>query len=144
MASAGLSSFGTFLKLGDGASTETFATIAEVKDIKGPGLSLDTEDVTSHSSTAGWVERIGTLLDGGEVSFDMNWLPADDTQSYTAGILLDMKNRTKRNFQLVVPAATTLTWAFTALVTKFEPDLKVKGVQSVSATLQITGQPTLA
>lgn len=144
MATAAKSSFGTFLKLGDGATSETFTTIAEVQDISGPKLSLDTEEVTSHSSTAGWAEFIGTLLDGGEVSFDINWLPAHATQSYSAGLLRDMVNRTLRNFQLVVPAAATLTWTFAALVTAFEPDLPVKGKQGSSITLKLSGQPTLA
>lgn len=144
MTTAAKSSFGTFLKLGDGGATEVFATIAEVKDIKGPKLSLETEDVTSHDSTDGWVEHIGTLLDGGDVSFELNWLPANATQSFTAGLLKDMVGRTKRNFQLVVPAAASLTWTFAALVTEFQPELKVKGAQVASIKLQISGKPTLA
>lgn len=144
MTTAAKSSFGTFLKLGDSGSSETFTTIAEVKDIKGPKLKLNTEDVTSHSSTSGWVEKIGTLLEGGDISFEFNWLPGNATQSYSAGILKDMVNRTLRNFQLVVPAASTLTWTFAAYVTQFEPDLKVKGAQMGSATLEISGVPTLA
>lgn len=144
MTTAAKSSFGTFLKLGDGGATEVFATIAEVKDIKGPKLSLETEDVTSHDSTDGWVEHIGTLLDGGDVTFEVNWLPANVTQSFTAGLLKDMVGRTKRNFQLVVPAAASLTWTFAALVTEFQPELKVKGAQTASIKLQISGKPTLA
>ena len=31
---------------------------ANVKSISGPGLSLDTEDVTSHDSTAAWEEVV--------------------------------------------------------------------------------------
>lgn len=145
MATAAKSSFGTFLKIGDGASSEAFTTIAEVLDIGGPAMTLDTEDVTSHSSTSGWAEHIGTILNGGEVSFDMNWLPANTTQSYTtSGLLRDMANRTLRNFQLVVPAAATLTWTFAALVTSFKPDLKVKGAQRASVSLLISGVPTLS
>lgn len=144
MATAAKSSFGTFLKLGNGATSETFATIAEVRDIKGPKMKLDTEEVTSHDSTDGWVERIGTLLDGGEITFDINWLPGNATQSFSAGLLKDMVGRTLRNFQLVVPAAATLTWTIPALVTGFEPDLPVKGRQGASITLTLTGKPTLA
>ena len=145
MATAAKSSFGTFLKIGDGATSEAFATIAEVKDIKGPKLKLNTEDVTSHDSTDGWAEIIGTILEAGDVSFDLNWLPANITQSFTtSGLLKDMVDRTKRNFQLVVPAASTLTWTFAAYVTEFQPELKVKGAQSASVKLEITGKPTLA
>ena len=144
MATAAKSSFGTYLKLGDGGTAETFATIAEVKDIKGPKLSLNTEDVTSHDSTDGWAEKIGTILEGGDVSFEINWLPANVTHSHTAGLLKDMVGRTKRNFQLVVPAAASLTWTFPALVTEFQPELKVKGAQTASIKLEIAGKPTLA
>jgi hypothetical protein len=144
MPTAAKSSFGTFLKIGDGATTETFTTIAEVGDIKGPNIESSTEDVTSHSSTAAWVEKIVTLLEAGDVSFDINWLPAHATHSHSAGLLRDQVNKTLRNFQLVVPAAATLTWTFAAFVTRFNPDLKVKGAQRASIRLEISGQPTLA
>lgn len=144
MATAAKSSFGTFLKLGDGASSETFTTVSEVLDIKGPALKLQTEEVTSHSSTAGWVEKIATLLEAGDISFEMNWIPGHATQSYSAGLLANMVNRTLRNFQIVVPAASTVTWTFAAFVAEFTPDLKVKGAQRASVRLEISGQPTLA
>ena len=144
MPTSAKSSFGTFLKIGDGASSETFTTIAEVKDIKGPGLKLNKEDVTSHSSSGAWKELIGTILEGGKLSFALNWLPAHATQSYGAGLLKDMVGKGPRNFQLVVPAASTLTWTFPALVTEFTPDLKVKGAQAADVSLEISGAPTLA
>lgn len=144
MATSAKSSFGTFLKIGDGGGTEAYTTIAEVLDIEGPGLKMEAEEVTSHSSTSGWKEYVGTLLEGGELSFDVNWIPGHATQSYGAGLLKDMTNRTPRNFQLVVPAASTLTWTFGALVTEFEPDLPVEGAQRAAVTLLLTGVPTLA
>jgi hypothetical protein len=141
---SGKSSFGTLLKIGDGASSESFTTIAEVRDIKGPTLELATEDMTNHSSTNGWEESIGTILSGGEVTFELNWIPGNATQSYSAGLLKDMVNRTLRNFQLVIPAASNVTWTFSAYVTKFPPDLPVKGAQRVSVSLKLSGYPTLA
>ncbi len=126
MATAAKSSFGTYLKLGDGETSESFATIAEVLDIKGSSLEL------------------GTILNGGEISFEMNWLPANATQSFGSGLLKDLVSRTKRNFKLVVPTALpTQTWTFAALVTAFEPDLPVKGAQKASITLLLSGKPTL-
>lgn len=143
MATAAKSAFGTLLKLGNGATSETFATIAEVKDIKF-AFKLDTEDVTSHSSTAGWVERIGTLLDGDKIKFEANWIPGDATQSYSMGILKDMVNRTLRHFQLVIPAASSVTWTISAYVTNFGGELPVKGAQKLDLELTVSGQPTLA
>ncbi len=144
MASSATASFGTLLKLGDGGGTEAFATIAEVKNIKGPKLKMDTIEVTSHSSASATREFIAGLLDAGEVTFDFNWIPANATQSYSAGILKDWVNRTKRNFQLVWPAASPVTWTFAAFVTGFEPDASVDGALTASITLKVTGMPTLA
>ena len=138
-----ISSFGTLLKIGDGGGTEVFTTIAEVLDISGPGLSLGTEDVTSHSSTGGWKEKVPTLLDAGQVSFDVNFVPTGATQSYSAGLVKDMVNKTKRNFQIIFPDSTTTTWSFSAYVVGFEPSAPVEGKLGASVTLEITGQPTL-
>lgn len=141
---SGKSSFGTLLKIGDGATSEAFTTVAEVRDIKGPALELATEDMTNHSSTDGWEESIGTILSGGDVQFELNWILAHATHSFSAGLLKDMVNRTLRNFQLVIPAALPVTWTFSAYVVKFPPDLPVKGGQRISCTLKISGKPTLA
>lgn len=137
------SSFGTLLKIGDGAGSEVFTTIAEVKDIGGPKLSMSTAEVTNHSSTGGWDEHIGTILRGGEVTFDVNWIPTNATQNASAGVINDMENRTKRNFQMVLPDGSSSTVAFTALVTGFESSEPVDGALTASITLKITGQPTL-
>lgn len=138
------SSFGLQLKIGNGGSSETFSTIAEVLDFKGLNLKLNTKEVTNHSSTDGWKEHIGTLLEIGPVTFDVNWLPADSTHSYSAGLLKDLVDKTKRNFQMIIPAATPVTWSFTALVVSFDPVLPVDGQLRGTVTLQGTGKPTLA
>lgn len=138
-----LSSFGTLVKKGDGGSPESFTTIAELLDIEGPEIELDTEEATSHSSTDGWAEYVGTILDGGEVSFEVNYIPTNATHNATTGLIADMKNRTKRNFQIVFPDAGNTTWSFTALVTKVGPGAPVRGKLSGSITLKMTGKPTL-
>lgn len=140
-----LSSFATLLKIGDGATpTENFTTIAEVRDISGPKLELGTEEVTHHGSPGGWKEFVGTLLDAGEVTFDLNFIPTEPTHNPTTGLIADMKNRVKRNFKLVFPDGGATTWTFAALVTGFEPDEPVEGSLSAAVTLKLTGQPTLA
>lgn len=140
----GISSFGTLLKLGDGGSPEQFTTIAEVKDISGPALALDTEDATSHSSTGGWEEVVPTVLRSGEVTFDLNFAPTHATHNPATGLIADMVNRVRRDFQLVFPDAGHTTWQFSAYVTGFEPSAPVAGVLGAAVTLKVTGQPTLA
>ena len=139
-----LSSFGTLLKIGDGGGTEVFTTIAEVKDISGPGFELATHDATTHSSTGAWREVIPGLLEPGEVTFSIGFIPTNPTHSQTSGLVRDMKNRTKRNFQLVFTDAGQTTWAFSAYVTGFSPQDPVDGLGSADVTLKLTGAPTLA
>lgn len=135
---------GTLLKIGDGGVPENFSPIAEVVNIGGPSLSLDAIDVTNQSSTNGWKESIGGLLDGGEVTFDINYIPTDTTHDATSGLLSAMQNRTVKNFQLVFPDSGNTTWSFAALVTGFEPSADVSDKLAASVTLKITGEPTLA
>jgi len=139
----GISAFGTLLQIGDGGSPESFTTIAEVSSISGPSLSLDAVEITHHSSTDGWREFVGGLLDGGEVSFDINFLPTDATHNASTGLLADMMNRTRRNFKLVFPDSGSTTWSFTALVTAFEPAEPTDDKLAASVTLKLTGKPTL-
>jgi len=135
---------GTLLEKGDGATTENFSTIAEVTNIGGPGLALDPLDVTSHSSTNGWREFIGGLLDGGEVSLTVNYVPTESTHDASTGLIADMAARTVRNFQLIFPDSGNTTWSFSALVTSCEPGEPVDGQLTGEVTLKVTGQPTLS
>jgi hypothetical protein len=143
MTTGALAAYGVLLKIGNGATSEVFTTIAEVRDIEGPELELETKEVTSHDS-GGWREYIGTLLTGGEVSFDLNFIPSNATQGYDGGLIEDMVNRTRRNFQLVFPDSPATEWEFAALVTKFATGAGVEDELVGEVTLQITGAPTLA
>lgn len=144
MVTKAISSFGTLLQIGDGGTPESFTTIAEVLDISGPDLSLDTEEVTSHDSPGGWEEHIGTILRSGEVTFDVNYVPTEATHDASTGLIADMVARTVRNFKLVFPDAGSTTWSFSALVTGVKPAAPVEGSLKGSITLKVTGQPALA
>lgn len=135
--------YGTLLKKGDAASPEVFATIAQVTTVSGPSLALDAVEVTNHD--VGWSQFVGGILRGGEVSFEINYDPAHATHEATStGLVDDMVDRTVRNFQLVFPDDATTTWAFSALVTSFEPGAPVDDKLGASVTLTVSGQPTLA
>ncbi len=133
--------YGTFLKIGDGATPESFATIAEVLDINGPDFDSESEDATSHDSN-GWEEKITTILKAGMVNFALNFVPAHATHSYSSGLLADYVNRTLRHFQLVIPSGPT--WSFSAFVRKIPMSFPVKGKKGATVTLDISGQPSLA
>jgi hypothetical protein len=135
--------FSTLIKRGNGAGTEVFTTVAEVTAVNGLDLKMETDDTTNMGSTGRFKEFVGTLLDAGELSLDVNWLPTDPTQSASAGVLADMLAFTKRNFQMVFPATVGITWSFTALVTGFTGKAPHDKKLSASIKLKISGAPTL-
>lgn len=143
MATSAVSSFGTLMKIGDGnGGSEAFTTIAEVLDIKGLDLKTTIQTVTAHD-TGPWVQKIPTLIDAGQYTFDVNF-NALTTQGFAGGLYLDQVNRTKRNFQCVLPTTVNKTISFTAYVIGFTLAEPVDGVIKGSIVLEVTGQPTVA
>jgi hypothetical protein len=141
MTTNAIAAFGTLIKLGNGTGTaESFTTIAEVGDIDGPADSVDTIEVTSHSSPQARKEFIASLIDSGEISFPMWFVPTDSTQDAETGLQYYKNERLAANFQMVFPDDTQV--AFSALVTKFGMKAPVSGVLSADVTLKITGAMT--
>ena len=117
---------------------------AGVTNISGPGLSLDTVEVTSHDSTAAWEEFVATILRSGEIALDIVYDPADATHKYAAGgLIYDLVQRTAIALTLVFSDGGSTTWSFNAFVTGFTPGAEVADALTASVTLKITGQPTL-
>lgn len=135
-----IAAFGTLLQLGNGAGTaETFTTIAEVGDIDGPTDTVDTIDVTNHSSPGARKEFIASLIDGGEVSFPINWIPTDPTHDDSTGLKSVLDARAVRHWKLVYPDSTED--AFSALLTKFARKAPVADKLSADITLKVSGEP---
>lgn len=131
-----LAAFGTLFKRGA-------TTVVGVTNISGPGMSLDTEDVTSHDSTGGWEEVVATILRSGEVKLDIVYDPAAVTHKNAAGgILADLVGRASTTYSITFPGP--VVWSFTAFCTGFEPSAAVDGALTASVTYKLTGQPTLA
>lgn len=143
MVTSAHSAFGTLLKLGDGATPEVFTTVAEVKDIGGPSLVTNTEEVTSHDSPSGHAERIATLIDTGEISFDINLIPANATHNESTGLAEAARDKLPHNFKIVLPTGSKMIYG-PAIVTNMEYGAEVAGVLGASITLQPSGLWTVA
>jgi predicted secreted protein len=144
MPSNAIAAINTFLKAGDGGTPETFTTVAEVKTMGGPSMAVNVIDVTNHSSTVPWREKIATLLDPGVIPFTVNFNPVDPTQDFNAGLLNYFTQRKKKNWKLVMTDPGNTTFAFAAYVTKFNFNFPIDGIIEAQIELTLTGQPTLA
>lgn len=121
---------------------ETLAPIAYISNMSGPGLSADTEDVTTHDSTGAWEEHVVTILRTGEVSLDIVYDPQESTHDASTGLVAMLEARLPVGFEIVFPDTTS--WAFAALVTGFEPSAPHDGALTAAVKLKITGAPILA
>jgi predicted secreted protein len=126
---------------GDGG---TFTTLGEVKDITGPAVSLDVIDVTNQDSPGGYEEIIPSIRRAGEVTFDVNFNPADGTHDATTGLVFLANNKTKRGWRLWMQDEDDSYWAFDAYVTGLQMKAPVAGVLAATTTLRITGMPTIS
>jgi len=117
---------------------------AGVTNISGPGLSVDTVDVTSHDSTAAWEEVVAAILRSGEITLDIVYDPADATHKYAAGgLIYDLVSRTAIALTMEFSDVGTTTWSYNAFVTGFTPGMPVEAGLTAAVTLKITGEPTL-
>lgn len=132
------SAFGTTLDVFDIYTNLAYVEVAYVRDISGPGLSLDALEDTVHGSANGYREFTGGLLDAGEVTLDLFWDAANNSHDVLLNLML---NRQESIFKLTYPDSTQDN--FRAFVTAFPPAAPVDGMLSASATLRINGFPIL-
>lgn len=142
MASGAKHAAGAQLKAGDGGGPEAFTAIAEISKLGLSGKKLDAIEVTNLASADYFREFVGGLLDGGEVSASINYLP---NSAGHAALNADMDARTLRNFELHFPQlATPKKMSFAALVTSLSFDADMEKQITAELTFKLSGKPTWA
>jgi len=133
------SSFGTALTKGSYPGTE----VAQVTNISGLNVSLDTTDVTEHDGT-GWEEHVATILRSGTVTIDIVYDPNEAThKNAVGGLIYDLANRVLGTWNIVFPTSPVKYISFSAFVTGFTPSAPVDGALTASVTLKPSGAVTL-
>ena len=127
-----------------GATGVAEVEVAQATNISGLGLGLDTEDVTTHDSTGAWEDVVGTILRSGEISLDLVFDPADDTQDAVLGLVYRLEDKVYSFFKLIFTDAASTEWESEGYVIGFEPSAPVGGALTGVAKIKITGQPLLA
>lgn len=143
----------TYLKLGNEGSPMIFNTIANVGDLTGPSMSGVLVDVTSHSTGAPWVQRIVTILDNGDITIPLFFVPSSpgsdgipntpEGHNGTNGLLSVFTLRQLREYSVVFPDAAATTWYMQGYISKFSMKAAVKGVLTADCTFSMTGEPVL-
>lgn len=128
--------FGSKLSIGDGAGPEVFAVVGDLKSINGPNQSRGQVEVTHMDSPDGYVEYIGDLKDGGEVSFTVNFAREDAGQ---AAVFTAFGSGRVANFRLQFPNPTSgkKRFEFAAYVSNLSNSFPVRGAMEQTITLKI-------
>ena len=136
---AGVDAFGTSLARDNGS---TFDAIASITSVSGPGISRDTVDVTAHDSADRYREFIGGLVDGGEVSADINWDPKGVLGAGNATTILmgDLEDPNPVSYEIAFPDGSKFAAAL--LITGFEPDAPHDDKLTASLSFKVSGKPT--
>jgi hypothetical protein len=139
MPSQAKAGYGTLLKRGDGGSPEVFSTVGEVRNISGPTMEVGEAEVTTHSSAAAgsFREFVATLIDAGQIEFEVNYNPSDATHQ---GIRSDLLNRRTGNWKIVLPGGIE-TVTFSAFVKSAPYEFPTDDVIKQKITLRVTGAP---
>jgi hypothetical protein len=143
--------YGALLQRGDGASPENFVTILGVKSITGPNFQRGTHDTTTNdrAATSNFREFIGGLVDGGEISFDANFLPRDETQGQSTGFLSEFDKSScdsRGRWRILFPECEGEAEGYMetdAIVTGAQMTLPMDDIMGFAGTLKVSGRPEL-
>lgn len=137
---------GTKLKLGDGASSETFTTVALLDTVSLPSESVASVDVSTHDTEDNMEFVAAALADGGSVSLGGILDPTVATHGYTAsgaGIMKVFADKATRNWQIESPSGVWRV-AFAGFITAKGGDANSgAGAEKLRLTFEIKvdGQP---
>lgn len=134
---------GTLQQVGDGASPQLFPTITQVRSIAGPTTKATIQDITTHSTTGNWMEKLATLIDPGDLSFAINYDGSDNLHKFATGLWNLFINLTTRTHRTVLPASIGY-FSYSGYVTQHAFDLPVDNVIRANIQITINGAITAA
>jgi predicted secreted protein len=140
---SGRDGFGTLFQRATGAAPGvTYETIANVTNIGGPERTRETIDVTAHDSPGGWMEFIGGLKNGGEISLDLNYDPSETTHDLDD----DFDDTVPRNYRIIILPDTEdeHTWQISGILTNLGDEFPYDDRMQRSMTVKVTGKPVLS
>jgi len=129
--------YGTVLHITDPLDA-TLIVVAGVADIQGPGISVETIDVTSHDSPDNFAQFLAGEASAGDVTFDLFF---DPNLAGHARLITMSSARTLATCSLILPGGGE-QFNFTALVTNVGVAAAVKDALKATVKLKISGKAT--
>lgn len=134
---AGIDAFGTTWAIEYVGGSGIFTTIADVTATDVLDVDVDTIDTSSHSSAQQWREFVNGMIDGGELTMEINYDPTLHAS------IFGQVGGAQKNHRIVMPDAGAGQVDFKALVTGFSAQAPFDDKLSASITLKVTGPVTI-
>ncbi len=130
--------YGSTLQVHDGGSPPAYVSIGEVTDITPPSATVDQVDVTHMQSPDRRREFIDGLIDGGECSFTLNFVPDSPGDVVLRGILaIPAGQERTRSIKLTYPSGAYDT--FDGNLQSYEPSLPTDDKMTAAVSFKVTG-----
>ena len=140
-ASAAMLGYGSTFEIVSDSSPDLYVAMSEVKSITPPSADVDQVEVTHMLSPNRYREFISGLIDGGEVSFEMNFIPGNASDQRIFELLnLPVGATRRRACRISYPNGRT--WSFDAEVTAYEPDVPFDDAMTTAVTFKVSGPVT--
>ena len=115
--------------------------VGGLSSIGGVEVSSETTDVTALDNVSGYKEYLGGFKDGGEVPLE-GFLDGEDKGQ--EAMYAAFESQDEKEFSIVFPEKIGKTWTFKGIVTKFATNAAVGDAVKFSASVKVSGKPTLA
>lgn len=115
--------------------------VGGLTSIGGLELTSDTIDVTTLDSEGGYREFINGFKDAGEVAVEGFFYGGTDVGQKAMYTLFE--SGASEEFKIEFPVETGASWEFDGLVTGFSTSVDLEDPLSFSATIKVSGKPTL-
>jgi hypothetical protein len=144
---------GTQLKLADPASPAVYAPVGGVRSITGPTSKPKLIDITTHDvgtvdfftqEVEYWSRRLPVLMDGGDISFEINYNNGDATHAFKTGLWNSMVKFHYVSMQMIWPvnvdtgAYHTGVMYFTGYIMSHEMSFPVDNVITARINMAIS------
>lgn len=130
--------YGSTIEVETSAGSGVYTKLGEVTSITPPNEKVDQIDVTHMESPNRTREFIQGLIDPGEMSLDINYVPGGSTDDFIIAWRLAGESR---SVKLTFPSSAAV-WTFPAFILGFTPTMGVAEALKAALSLKVAGAVT--
>lgn len=129
--------YGTKYRIMDDGSTPEFFEVAEVITVTPGEATADRVDSTHMQSPNRRREYISGLIDSGEASFEINWVPGSETDEFIRDLF---ESGEVRDHQIELPNGVTVTYE--ASIIGYSKAIPLDDRMTATITVAVSGDET--